>query len=111
MAFLSRQEYKLHNKIVEELLETLEAGILLFPYQIASVLEVMVQLHPEDSKTIASRIRRFALGGNLQKKSDWLVVQKCLEVLVTYPYKEKYITKIALHFVKHEHPMVRRPVT
>ena len=53
-------------------------------------------------------MRAYALGRNLNKGSDWFVVQKALEVIAVYPYTEKYITKICLHYANHEHPMVRR---
>ncbi|MEK6760173.1 MAG: hypothetical protein AABY51_10420, partial [Deltaproteobacteria bacterium] len=108
LIYLSRQNYNNHGQITERLLATLEKGELLFPYQIASVLEIMVQLHPEDHNTISSRVRRFALGSNLQKKMDWLIIQKALETIMTFPYKEEYITKISLHYINHNHPMVRR---
>ena len=107
--YLGKQEIKNHGETVERLLDIVEGGELPFPYQVASVLEAMVRLHPDkSSRSVASRVRAYALGRNLNKGSDWFVVQKALEVIAVYPYTEKYITKICLHYANHEHPMVRR---
>ncbi len=109
LSYLLKQEIKNHSETVERLLDIVEKGKLLFPYQVALVLEAMVQLHPDKSpRSVASRVRAYALGEKLNKKSDWFVVQKALEVIAVYPYREKHITNICLHYVKHEHPMVRR---
>ncbi len=108
LSYLVKQNIKNHDDVVAELLGLLENGSLLFPYQIASVLEASVLLHPVRPQSIASRVRAYALGQNLRKKSNWMVIQKALEVIAAYPYKERYITNICLHYSKHEHPMVRR---
>lgn len=108
LAYLGKQEIKNHGETIERLLALFEEGKLLFPYQAASVLEAMVQLHPNRPQSVSSRVRAYALGSSLNKKSDWLVLQKALELLTVFPYKEKYVTKICLHYSKHEHPMVRR---
>ncbi len=108
LMYLSGQNIKYHREISENLLGLLENKELLFPYQAALVLETMIHLHPEDSKTISSRVRRYALGQRLNKKSNWLVIQKAIEVIATYPYREDYAIKISLAYSKHEHPLVRR---
>ncbi len=109
LSYLRKQEIKHHGEIVERLLDIVEKRKLLFPYQVALVLEAIAQLHPDrSSRSIASRVRACALGAKLNKRSDWLVVQKALEVIAVYPYREKHITNICLHYAKHEHPMVRR---
>ena len=106
--YLSRLDYNTHKESINNLLKLLEDGELFFPYQIASVLETMVSMHPKDFGGIGHRIRRCAFGKNLEKKSDWLVIQKGLEALMSFPYKDKFIPKITSKYLDHEHPMVKR---
>ena len=108
LMYLSGQNIKHHGEISEKLLGLLKNKELLFPYQAALVLETMIHLHPENPKTISSRVRGYALGPKLNKKSNWLVIQKAIEVITTYPYKEEYAIKISFNYSKHEHPLVRR---
>ena len=108
LSYLMRLDYKTHGQTIKDLLSALEAGTLLFPYQIPSVLEAMVLLHPMDPKGIGSSIRSYAFGFNLRKANDWFVIQKAMEALMTFPYQEKYILRIALCYIKHENTMVRR---
>lgn len=108
LGYLAKQDIKNHDEVVTKLLELVENGSLLFPYQVAAVLEASIRLHPSTLRSVASRVRAYALGQNLRKKSDWMVVQKALEVIAAYPYKDKYITNICRRYSKHEHPMVRR---
>ncbi len=108
LGYLGKQDTKNHDRIVQTLLGLLDSGSLLFPFQVASVLESLVNLHPSDPSKVASQVRSLALGSNLTKQSDWLVILKALQVLSVFPYREKYVTKISVHYVEHPHPMVRR---
>ncbi len=108
LAYLGKQELRNHDEIIERLLMLLKNGKFLFPYQVALILEAMIQFHPDNPKSVSSRVREYALGSNLGKKSDWLVLQKALELIATFPYHERYISKICIHYSKHSHPMVRR---
>lgn len=108
LAYLKKLGIKYHDDIVDKLLKLLEDDILLFPYQKAAVLEALIELHPNDSKNISSRVRKFAFGTNLRKFSHWLVIQKAIEVIAVYPYRDNHIPKISDTFSNHEHPLVRR---
>ncbi|MBI5675747.1 MAG: hypothetical protein HZC48_08000 [Nitrospirae bacterium] len=108
LSYLTHLDYKTHSQSINELLSALEAGTLLFPYQIATVLEAMVLFHPLDAKGIGSRIRSYAFGSNLKKNNDWFVIQKALEALMSFPYQEKFIFRIALNYIKHQNTLVRR---
>jgi hypothetical protein len=108
LSYLMRLDYKTHDNTIKDLLGSLESGNLLFPYQIALVLESMISCHPIDTSGIGSRIRSYAFGGNLRKNNDWFVIQKAIEALMTFPYQEKYISRVAQNFLRHENTMVRR---
>lgn len=108
LSYLSNMDYKKHDESVDDLLSALENEDLLFPYQIASVLESLIHMHPRKPKTIGSRIRKYAFGINLRKSSDWLVLQKGLEALLTFPYEDKYIQTISTRYLGHNHQLVRR---
>lgn len=108
LTYLSQLPYKTHDESVGDLLSMLEDDQLPFPYQTAMVLETIGTMHPKDAATIASRIRTFAFGSNLRRKRHWLVVQKAIEAIAAFPYHPKYVESIAVYFVQHEHPLVRR---
>jgi hypothetical protein len=76
--------------------------------RVASVLESMISFHPINPGGIGSRIRAYAFGANLKKNNHWFVIQKAIEALMSFPYQDIYIFRIAKHFIKHENTMVRR---
>jgi hypothetical protein len=108
LTFMERMPYSMHDMIVDSLLRMVEQGDLFFPYQVGSVLESLVTLHPANSLAIASRVRKYAFGPGLSKSPNWLTAQKALEALMSFPYKEKYIPAIANRYCDHDHPLVRR---
>ncbi len=107
--YLCSLPYSKHDDIAERLFALLENNDLLFPFQIASVIEAIGQLHPEDHlATAASRIRKYALGGNLRKKNHWLVHTKALESIGNLSYTPRYYDKMTEQFLTSNHPIVRR---
>jgi len=110
LAYLKKMDLHYHNDITQRLLKLLEDGSLPFPYQQASVLDTIVHLHPPKNivSNISSWTRKFAMGPSLNKKSDWLVIQKAIELIAASPYNGKYINAISEHYCKHEHSFVRR---
>lgn len=104
LSYLSLIEKKYHDHIINDLFSILENDQLPFPYQIAIVLEAIAKLHPTDPKGVSSRIRKFAQ----KPKRDWVVLQKAIETIAVYPYRDNYSFSLANKFLKHDHPMVRR---
>ena len=108
LSYLYRLDIKHHSDCTEQLLSLLESGELLFPYQAAAVLEAMIQLHPANPERVSSRVRNYALGSNLNNKRDGLVIQKALELIAVFPYREEYVERISIRYSKHDNPMVKR---
>ncbi|MGP0630589.1 reverse transcriptase domain-containing protein [Nitrospina sp. 32_T5] len=104
LSYISSLEMKHHDWAVDELFQILEKDQLPFPYQAAIVLETISRLNPSNPNQISSRIRRFAL----VQRRDWIVVQKGLECIMAYPYRDDHSLSLANKFLRHEHPMVRR---
>ncbi|MCW5953879.1 MAG: hypothetical protein KIT69_16640, partial [Propionibacteriaceae bacterium] len=73
-------------------------------YQAAVALETIAKMHPRDPKSVASRVRKFAL----VKKRHWVVIQRALECISAYPYLAKNALALAMEHVKNKHSMVRR---
>lgn len=104
LAYLVRLDYRTHDETLNALMQMVEGEQLPFPYQVAVTLKAMEDLHPAEPKYVASRIRKYALS----KKRHWVVVQKALEAITTYPYTAGHAETIAEQYLKHNHPMVRR---
>lgn len=104
LSYLKQLDYKEHQEISKALLVMLDKDELLFPYQKAAVLETMIFMHPHQSESISSCIRKMYLG----KKHDWLIVQKAIEAIITYPCRSATKEKIACQYIAHNNPMVRR---
>lgn len=103
LRYLSQLEYKTHNETINLLLEMVETGEVPFPYQSAIIFATLIDMHPRSPNAIASRVRRY-----LTRKRHWVVIQKALEAIMTYPYRSKSAKTLAERFLKHMHPMVRR---
>ena len=103
LRYLSQLEYKTHNETINLLLEMVETGEVLFPYQSAIIFATLIDMHPRSPNAIASRVRQ-----HLTRKRHWVVIQKALEAIMTYPYRSEYAKTLAERFLKHMHPMVRR---
>lgn len=101
---LSRMEYKTHENTLGNIMGFVENDDLPFPYQVGIVFETMVYLHPKKPKSLPPRIRKY-----ITKKRDWVVIQKALEAIMTYPYKPDHSKALSKRFLKPEyHPLVRR---
>ncbi|MBE3064253.1 MAG: RNA-directed DNA polymerase [Spirochaetes bacterium] len=104
LSYLTHLDYGTHDATLKSLLDMIEGEQLPFPYQVAVVLQRLGDLHPSEPMRIAARIRRYALTG----RRHWVVTQKALEALTTYPYAPSRIKTVAEQFLGHDHPMVRR---
>jgi len=104
LRYLSQMPYSRHDDIVGTLLAMLEGSELPFPYQEAQVLQQLIYFHPRRPRPIASRIRTYALG----KKRHWLVRQKALEAMATYPYRRDHAASVSKQHLSDNHFWVRR---
>ncbi len=104
LAYLGHLGYHLHRELVETLLRMLEDGLFPLSYQSARVIEQIGVMHPEDSRSIASRVRKYALGS----KRDWTVRQKAGETIAVYPYREDHAASVAARLLDDAEPWVRR---
>jgi len=104
LSYLTHLSYKTHGASLDALMRLIEDDQLPFPYQVAVVIESIADLHPPRPNRVASRIRKYAL----PRKRHWMVVQKALEAMMTFPYKQVHAKTLAEHFLKHDHPMPRR---
>ena len=104
LRYLSQLDYSLHQPLADSLLEMLEAGVFPLPYQAARVIEQIGLLHPDDSRAIPSRLRRYALA----RKHEWTVRQKAGEALSVYPYREDHAVSVASGLLCDPEPWVRR---
>jgi len=105
LTYVTQLPYGKHDAVLAECVSILESRELPFPYQIASVIETIGLLHPLHANDVASKIRLFALNS---VKYDWVVVQRSLETIAVYPYKDKHALTVAKRALQHSHPMVRR---
>jgi hypothetical protein len=104
LRYLSRMPYKHHDDIAETLLTMLEGSKLPFPYQEAQVLQQLIYFHPRRPEPIASRIRTYAFG----RRRNWLVRQKALEAMATYPYRRDHAASVSRQHLSDNHFWVRR---
>ena len=104
LTYFSQLDYSTHDTIVDDLFQMLETRQLPFPYQTGSVLETIAQMHPRESRNVASRARKYSL----VTKQDWFVIQKALEVISVYPYKSDNAHRLANKYLASSNPMVRR---
>jgi hypothetical protein len=104
LTYLSQMDYSSHDTVVDGLFQMLGTRQLPFPYQIGSVLETIALMHPRESRSVASRTRKYGL----LKKQDWSVIQKTLEVIFVYPYKPDNAHRLANKYLASTDPMVRR---
>ena len=105
LRYLTFLQYKKHDELADELFEILNDNLLLFQYQIASVIEAFKDFHPANPKPIGTRIRQFALSS---PRREWLIRQKALEAMTTFPYREDYAFSLAKRFLFDSHPYVKR---
>ena len=108
LTYLAQLEYKTHDESLDQVLSMLEGGELPFPYQAGIVLDAAAKMHPTIPNPVASRIRSYAFGRNLRRKCHWLVAQKAVEAVLTFPYRDKFANGVADCLLRHDHPMVRR---
>jgi len=104
LAYLTQLDYKMHEEVLDTLMKLVEEDQFPFPYQNGLVLEMLIRMHPIDSSSVASQIRKYALG----RKQHWMVIQKAIEAMMTFPYQQRWAKSIAEKHLIHEHPMVRR---
>jgi len=104
LTYLTQLDYKMHDEAVDTLMTLAEDEQFPFPYQNGLVLEMLIRMHPVNSDSVASRVQKYALA----KKQHWMVVQKAIEVVITFPYQQRSAKSIAEKYLIHEHPMVRR---
>lgn len=104
LRYLSQIPYARHDEIIEKLLRMLEDAELPFPYQEGQVLQQLVDFHPRNPKPIASRIRGYGLA----TKRHWLVRQKALEAMATYPYRQDHAASVSKKYLSDGHFWVRR---
>jgi hypothetical protein len=105
LTYLCQLTFSTHRGSFSELMSLLENGAFPFPFQVATVLASLADLHPMDaSSSDTSRIRRYALSGT----AHWHVIAKALEATVTLPYAPSRCFRLANRFLSHEHPFVRR---
>jgi len=103
LRYISQLEYNTHNEAVNALIDMVETGEVPFPYQSAIIFETLIDMHPRSPNAIAFRLRQ-----HLIRKRHWVVVQKAIEAIMTYPYRSESAKTLAERFLKHTHPMVRR---
>jgi len=104
LTYLTQLDYKMHNEALDAIMTLAETEQLPFPYQNGLVLEMLIRLHPVKSNAVASRVREYAL----TRKHHWMVVQKAIEAIMTFPYQQRCVKSISERYLQHEHPMVRR---
>ena len=104
LAYLAHLDYQLHRELVVTMLGMLEQGVFPLPYQSARVIEQIGIMHPDDPLSIASRVRKYALGS----KRDWTVRQKAGETIAVYPYREDHAASVAAKLLDNPAPWVRR---
>lgn len=104
LRYLSRLEYRHHAEVATTLLDIGSDASHITQYQLAAIASTIAQLHPEDPRAIASRVRQIAL----ENRSEWLVKQKAAEALFALPYRPQYATRIAIRLLNDTHPWVRR---
>jgi len=103
LRYLSQLDRSRHNDLVDTLLHMAEAGEVAFPYQTAKILETLAYMHPRNPGTTAARIKKC-----LSKKTPWIVIQKALEAIMTYPYPPRSVKALAERHIKNPHPFVKR---
>ena len=104
LAYLGQVDYRLHRELVVAMLGMLEDGVFPLPYQSARVIEQIGVMHPEGFRSIASRVRRYAL----DSKREWTVRQKAGETIAVYPYREDHAASVAEQLLDDPEPWVRR---
>lgn len=103
LSYLRQLPINTHDEAVSNILDIVESDSLPFPYQQALAFEALRDLHPKLPNKVASRIRQY-----LTKKRPWVVCQKGMEAIATFPYKAASAQTLAERFLKDDHPMVRR---
>ena len=104
LAYLSNLDYRLHRELVVTMLQMLEDGVFPLPYQSARVIEQIGIMHPGDFRSIASRVRKYAL----DSKRHWTVRQKAGETIAVYPYRKEHSATVAAKLLGDPEPWVRR---
>ncbi len=103
--YLKKLPYKYHDAIIDEILTAIESKNILFPYQIASLLELLQKLHPSSLDGIGPRIRKIAFS---ERTMHWAVKQKALETLTTYKYPSQHLSRLISHCLDDAEPAVQR---
>ena len=104
LGYLGHLDYQLHRELVVTMLGMLDDGVFPLPYQSARVIEQIGVMHPEGFRSIASRVRKYAL----ESKRDWTVRQKAGETIAVYPYREDHAASVADKLLDDPEPWVRR---
>lgn len=112
LKYLSQLPYPKHEQIACELVNMVENEELPFPYQIGSVLEALMDLHPDGQvDQLAARIRDYVFSRNLSRQRHWLVSTKGIEALRSLAYPaERFDKLVPLRLSKESHPFARRAV-
>ena len=103
LIYLSNLQYSTHDSSLNFILKLVEEDRFPFPYQVAMVFEAIENFHPTKIKAVVPKIR-----SHLKIQRDWVVVQKALEVIMTFPYDANHIKTLVDRYISHEHPLVRR---
>jgi reverse transcriptase-like protein len=103
LSYLSNLEYPTHVSSFRSIMKLVEEDRFPFPYQVAMIFEALTNFHPTDTRQVIPKLRK-----HLRIERDWVVVQKALEAIMTYPYDSKRIKTLVEKYIKHNHPMVRR---
>lgn len=104
LRYLLQQQCSKHDAICDALLHLVLNGDLPFPYQVAQVFESFKALRPLAPESYASKIRQLAL----ERRNEWVVRQKALEAILTFPYRADYALRLAIQYGEDDHPWVRR---
>lgn len=103
LIYLSNLQYSTHDNSLNSILKLVLDDQFPFPYQVAMVFEAVENFHPKSNKGIVPKIRRY-----IRSQRDWVVIQKALEAIMTFPYDANHIKTIVNQYIFHEHPLVRR---
>jgi hypothetical protein len=104
LSYLGNTPFSFHDATCDRLLRMLEASVFPIPYQAATVLEAIHDMHPSEPGKLQSRIRKYAYG----KQREWTVRQKAAEALSVGPGRESSFENLTQQLLKDDHPWVRR---
>jgi hypothetical protein len=104
LRYLRNLKYRHHDDLAKRLLNIASDTKYVTPYQLASIIQTVGQLHPKSPASIATRIRKMAT----RTDADWLVKQKAAEALFCLPCGPRSAYRVARTLLETLHPWVRR---